>query len=231
MKCSRCQAASSASMESSELTKFSDDVKIKIFRCKLCNSCSGLEFRGLAVSTEDILVRDATLNGWLQAETDLDKVVHYTLSQILYKEHEPPNENELEVVFDVPDPLDVIKILWIDGKAVGFYTVKPKGTTIEETFQVYCMATLDTAYIRKQFRRQGHCTRMITDLLQSYPEQDIGFSSPISNSMKKVLKKYLTQQPELQNRFWEIEGAGEEGQRKLIWYSILKETNRKRKHT
>lgn len=54
-------------------------------------------------------------------------MVYYTLSQVIYREFEVPDEEQGEAIFDQPDPTDIIMILWLKGQAIGFYTIKPKG--------------------------------------------------------------------------------------------------------
>nr|CAD7591865.1 unnamed protein product [Timema genevievae] len=158
-----------------------------------------------------------------------DRVVHYTLSQILYNTYEPPSDNELEVLYDIPDRGDQIKILWLQKAAIGFYTVKLKGTLIENTDEKYAMHMLDTAYIRTTHRRQGHGLSILIDLLQGRVGQDMGLSSPISRSMWRVLKRFLRDFPEWRENLWEMEGAGKEGNRKLIWLSLASKNKQKNK--
>lgn len=45
----------------------------------------------------------------------------------MYNEIEGQSETENEAYFDFPDDSDIVKILWENGNAVGFYTVKRKG--------------------------------------------------------------------------------------------------------
>ncbi|XP_047120772.1 soluble lamin-associated protein of 75 kDa-like isoform X3 [Schistocerca piceifrons] len=46
----------------------------------------------------------------------------------------------------------------------------------------------------------------------------VGFYS----TKQKVLKKFLAERPTYRRKFWEVEGTGQEGDRKLIWYSLLR---------
>ena len=62
-----------------------------------------------------------------QVEGLWDKAIHWTLSQVVYRTLEPPNPSRREASFDTPDPTDLIYLLWVGGKAVGFCTLKPKG--------------------------------------------------------------------------------------------------------
>jgi hypothetical protein len=60
-------------------------------------------------------------------ETEWDRRVLFTLSQIIYKDYEEPDETLLEVEFAFPKSADVVKLLWHQRQPVGFYSVKPKG--------------------------------------------------------------------------------------------------------
>jgi len=53
--------------------------------------------------------------------------VLFTLSQIIYKDYEEPDETLLEVEFAFPKPTDIVKLLWVDRQPVGFYSIKLKG--------------------------------------------------------------------------------------------------------
>jgi len=54
-----------------------------------------------------------------------ERLALYVLSQILHNEEEG---DELDCIeFLLPPITDFIKILWTNGEAVGFYSVKPKG--------------------------------------------------------------------------------------------------------
>ncbi|CAG2061285.1 unnamed protein product [Timema podura] len=142
-----------------------------------------INWRNVWRTLQEVLTDCTKDNGWLHVSSAADRVVHYTLSQILYNTYEPPSDNELEVLYDIPDRGDQIKILWLQKAAIGFYTVKLKGTLIENTDEKYAMHMLDTAYIRTTHRRQGHGLSILTDLLQGRVGQDMGLSSPISRSM------------------------------------------------
>ena len=60
-------------------------------------------------------------------EGEKDRRALYVLSQLIYKEYEPPEESQLEVEFALPPSTDLVKLLWINGMASGFFSVKLKG--------------------------------------------------------------------------------------------------------
>lgn len=60
-------------------------------------------------------------------ESESDELAFFVLNQIIYREYEVPDEDELEVEYEFPPSTDLVKILWNNGSAIGFYSVKPKG--------------------------------------------------------------------------------------------------------
>lgn len=52
------------------------------------------------------------------------------------------------------------------------------------------MPIMDTAYIRSEYRNRGFGTEILSDMIARFPNEDIGFSKPISNGMLK--SKYST---------------------------------------
>lgn len=47
----------------------------------------------------------------------------------------------------------------------------------------YQITTLDTAYIRKSYRGKGLGVSIIEDIVATFPDEDIGLSTPVSLSM------------------------------------------------
>lgn len=64
---------------------------------------------------------------WREVQTDRDKLLFYTLSQIVYPNFDAPRSEKLETLYALVDELDVVLLRWHGGKAIGFYTVKPTG--------------------------------------------------------------------------------------------------------
>lgn len=52
------------------------------------------------------------------------------------------------------------------------------------------MNILDGVFIRKHHRRKGWATSMLQDILNSFPDQDIGLSHPISHSLHSGIFKF-----------------------------------------
>ncbi|KAJ9584753.1 hypothetical protein L9F63_020903 [Diploptera punctata] len=203
-----------------------DDVEgynLKYAKCHKCTKCIAvLNADGIWCSPEQILKDSPERNGWIQVNTQHDRIVLYVLSQVMYRQLE---RQEQDVVFDEPDPQDQAAILWQHGEAIGFYTFKPKGLVFNTMVESYQMTTVDSVFIRTAHRRHGHATSMLTHITSCFPQQDIAFSSPISDNMCKVVRKYLNKNPGLREKLWQVEGTGREGDRKLLWYC----TRRKKK--
>ncbi|KAG8222150.1 hypothetical protein J437_LFUL000732 [Ladona fulva] len=195
--------------------------------CSSCNSCVGIKLNGKLESIDEVLGSGGERNGWMKVTSDEDNVVYYVLNKVLYEQYEAPDVEKFESTYDLPDSNDVLKILWYQGVAIGFYTLKLKGTYNEKTRCKYEMTTLDTAYIRCSCRRKGFGTSILKDLITDHPDQDIGLSKPISTAMWNVLHKFLMQNSQYRLRFWEIEGTGREGERTLVWYSLNSKSKKK----
>ncbi|XP_025075528.1 soluble lamin-associated protein of 75 kDa-like isoform X2 [Pogonomyrmex barbatus] len=163
---------------------------------------------------------DRLEDGWREVQTDRDKVLFYTLSQIVYPEFDTPRPERLETLYALVDEPDVVMLRWQGGKAIGFYTVKPTGTEIFSTKERYMMPVVDTAYIRSEYRNQGFGTGILSDVITRFPNEDIGFSKPISSGMLKILKAFLTSRKEYRLRFWEIADCDIDGSQQLIWCSL-----------
>ncbi|XP_057322047.1 soluble lamin-associated protein of 75 kDa-like [Microplitis mediator] len=205
-------------------TTCTQDVDVKLIKniqridCKLCKNFITIVENNKVVNIDDKF-DDCVDNSWIKVTSDRDKVIYYVLSQIIYREMDTPCEDKFESVYDHADDDDDIYLKWLDNKPVGFYTIKPKGTVIYGTNR-YSMTTLDTAYIRSQYRNKGLGLEIINDIIERYPNEDIGFSKPISHGMQRVLNKFLTQRKEYRRRFWEIQDGGIEGSVKLIWFIL-----------
>lgn len=163
---------------------------------------------------------DNRSSGWHSVDDASDILAHYALSQIIYRRCEGPRIEKNECAFDLPDENDAVRILWKNGKAIGFYTLKLKGTYVEQRHEFYEMVTLDTAYISSDYRRSGFGISILEDIYKNHPNEDIGFSSPIAQPMLKVIEKFIGYYPEMKYKLWQITDAGCEGSKKLVWFTI-----------
>lgn len=105
------------------------------------------------------------------------------------------------------------------------------------------MPVVDTAYIRSEYRNRGFGTEILFDVIKRFPNEDIGFSKPISSGMLKskhltiitfammtyelfrfqiVLKTFLSSHKEYRLHFWEIADCDIGGSQQLIWCRLKK---------
>ncbi|XP_014475951.1 PREDICTED: soluble lamin-associated protein of 75 kDa-like, partial [Dinoponera quadriceps] len=164
---------------------------------------------------------DRTEDGWREVRTDRDKVLYYMLSQVVYPDTDAPRPERFESLYALADKLDVVSLRWQGGRAVGFYTVKFAGTKASSTGQGCGMPVVDTAYIRSEYRSRGFGTEILSDMTARFPNEDIGFSRPISSGMLRILKRFLTSQREYRLHFWEISDCADiVGSQQLIWCRV-----------
>lgn len=112
--------------------------------------------------------------------------------------------------------VDHVYLLWINRKASGFITLRP----CSDSFAEHDLDIIDTVFLRKNVRSQGHVTKFILKKLQQDPEQDLGFSQPVSNQMLRSLLRLLKTAPEYRDRIWIVDEATEE--RQMLWWSAKK---------
>ncbi|XP_034943254.1 soluble lamin-associated protein of 75 kDa-like [Chelonus insularis] len=221
MFCKRCNQFQSIYLQQLNI-KLIDNIKnVQRINCKICKTFIGVTEKHIIINI-DTTVNTYNENGWKKANSDRDKIVYYILSQIIYPEMDHPVKDKFESIYDCADETDDIYLRWKQGIPVGFYTVKRKGTKIFNTPYAYSMNTLDTAYIRSKFRNKGLGLEILYNVIENYPNDDIGFSKPISEGMLRLLHKFLSKHKEFRLSFWEIENGGIEGSAKLIWFNLKK---------
>ncbi|EDO48196.1 predicted protein, partial [Nematostella vectensis] len=153
-------------------------------------------------TVEEMLTsNDLGRNGLRSVCTFGERLVLSMLNRVVmrYQEHFPGDP-----VFLSHPPNEMAKIMWISGKAVGFYTIKQKFKLIHDYCpDVWDMNVLDTIFVRTNYRHQGIATQMLEDFLASFPEQDVGLSYPLEDSLREVFFKLLTRRKEDRARVWE----------------------------
>ncbi|KAL0968265.1 hypothetical protein UPYG_G00264480 [Umbra pygmaea] len=158
--------------------------------------------------------------GLVMVTSVMERLILSLLSQIIFGVLERSLEED---IYFSPHPMrEFGKILWHNGEAVGFYTIKKKGSLCDGcTSQTYQLPVLDTVFVRTQWRRRGLALQILADFCASLQkEEEIGLSYPITPSMIKVCKKFLVMNPELRDQLYEVEGPGAWGQRRNIWLNI-----------
>ncbi|KAJ8344155.1 hypothetical protein SKAU_G00314840 [Synaphobranchus kaupii] len=149
-----------------------------------------------------------------------ERVVLFLLSQVIFGVLERPPDGD---TYFAPHPeKEFAKIVWQDGEAAGFYTVKRKGTLCDGCSGLsYLLPVLDTVFVRTQFRRRGLALRMLEDFCVSHGKEEfIGISRPVSSGMYQVCRKYLQAQERDRERLYEVEAPGGWTQRRNVWLSV-----------
>ncbi|KAM4709837.1 soluble lamin-associated protein of 75 kDa isoform 2-T3 [Discoglossus pictus] len=176
-------------------------------------------------SVDDIVrTSNTSREGIYQVRTLGERVVLYVLNRIIYRKQEMERN---EVPFLCHSISDYAKILWWKGEAVGFYSVKPSGTTCPSYLsQSYQLPVLDTMFVRKKYRGKAFALQMLEDFVDSFSENALGLRYPMSSTMYTACQRYLEKYPGDQELLWEVEGSGNWFQRTLISSIFQKEMRR-----
>ncbi|XP_053510291.1 titin homolog isoform X2 [Ictalurus furcatus] len=166
-------------------------------------------------SAEDILkTADSSRTGLIKVRTTGERIVLYVLNRIIYRTKEMAG-NDAPFLCHGED--EIAKILWKNGEAIGFYSVKPEGRLCKRFLtHHYQLPVMDTIFIRKCHRGNGHGLQMLEDFVDRFKKDLMGLKYPLSPAMYKVCKKYLSRYPEDTELLWEIEGVGSPFQRTQI---------------
>ncbi|XP_066512556.1 soluble lamin-associated protein of 75 kDa [Hoplias malabaricus] len=175
----------------------------------------GLYLRDQWWSTEDILkTSDPSRKGLLEVRTPVERIVLYVLNRIIYRMKEKANN---DVIFPLHEEDEVAKILWKDGEAVGFYSVKTKDSLCRKFItECYQLPVMDAIFIRKYFRGHGYGLQMLEDYVSSFRNDYVGLKYPLSPAMYKVCKKYLSTYSGNKELLWEVQDTGARSDRTLI---------------
>ncbi|MCI4392592.1 hypothetical protein PGIGA_G00147680 [Pangasianodon gigas] len=166
-------------------------------------------------SAEDILkTADSSRTGLIKVRTPGERIVLYVLNRIIYRTKEMAGD---DVPFLCHGEGEIAKIFWKNGEAIGFYSVQPEGRLCNSFLtQRYQLPVMDTIFIRKCHRGNGHGLQMLKDFTDSFKKDFMGLKYPLSPAMYKVCKKYLSLYPDDTELLWEIEGVGSPFQRTQI---------------
>ncbi|XP_076204110.1 protein FAM169B-like isoform X1 [Aptenodytes patagonicus] len=175
---------------------------------------------------EDVVkTADPSRAGLISVQTFGERIVLFVLNYIIFGKLEGRSAND---AFFLPhSATECAKLLWRNGEAVAFYSVKMKGSLCDgTTSQCYLLPVLDTIFVRRKYRRSGLGMKMLHDFCQSFMAEDaLGISCPISAAMYQVCQKFLQTYPEEQKRLWEVEAPGDWSQRVNIWLKIQMESS------
>ncbi|XP_038826095.1 soluble lamin-associated protein of 75 kDa-like [Salvelinus namaycush] len=166
-------------------------------------------------SVEDILrTSDPSRTGLVKARSLGERIVLYILNRIVYRVGEM---DKPEVPFLCHGQHDFAKLLWKDGNAVGFYSVKPKDSLCNNfVTQRYQLPVMDSIFVRKCHRGNGHGLQMLEDFVDSFKDHQLGLKYPLSLTMYKVCSQYLCRYPADQDLLWVVEGVGGPYQRENV---------------
>ncbi|XP_017284358.1 protein FAM169B isoform X1 [Kryptolebias marmoratus] len=156
-------------------------------------------------------------SGLVSAQSIIERLIVFLLSQVA----ERPSPPE-QVLFSLHPRSESCKVLWTDNQAVGFYTVKHKGSLCDGWSSCcYLLPVLDTLLVRRSCRRRGFGLQILEDFCSSFSSEEfLGLSSPLSPSMAAVVRRFLQQHEEQRERLYEVEAPGGWTQRRNIWLNI-----------
>ncbi|XP_028829306.1 soluble lamin-associated protein of 75 kDa isoform X2 [Denticeps clupeoides] len=166
-------------------------------------------------AVEDILkTADPNRTGLIKVRTLGERIVLYVLNRIVYRANEMSSN---EVPFLCHGENDYAKILWKNGEAVAFYSVKPRGSVCS-TFvsQCYQLSVMNSIFVRKCHRGNGHGLQMLEDFVDSFQDEELGLKYPLSRAMYRVCDQYLRTYPADENLLWEAESVGRPYQRTRV---------------
>ncbi|XP_052444499.1 soluble lamin-associated protein of 75 kDa [Carassius gibelio] len=158
-------------------------------------------------AVEDILRTSNTAReGLVKVRSVGERIVLYVLNRIIYRTVEM-GSNEVPFLCHGEDVF--AKILWKNGEAVGFYSVKSKGSLCNSfVSQCYLLPVMDSIFVRKDHRGNGHGLQMLEDFVDSFKDDELGLKYPLTPAMQTVCKQYLSRYPADVDLLWEVEGVG-----------------------
>uniref|UniRef100_A0A671MYX8 Soluble lamin-associated protein of 75 kDa-like n=1 Tax=Sinocyclocheilus anshuiensis TaxID=1608454 RepID=A0A671MYX8_9TELE len=158
-------------------------------------------------AVEDILrTSNPAREGLVKVRSVGERIVLYVLNRIIYRTVEM-GSNEVPFLCHGEDVF--AKILWKNGEAVGFYSVKSKGSLCNSfVSQCYLLPVLDSIFVRKDHRGNGHGLQMLEDFVDSFKDDELGLKYPLTPAMQKVCRQYLSAYSADVDLLWEVEGVG-----------------------
>ncbi|XP_072715891.1 soluble lamin-associated protein of 75 kDa isoform X1 [Ciconia boyciana] len=159
--------------------------------------------------------------GLLQVKSVGERIVLYVLNRIIYRTQEMEIN---EIPFLCHGSNDYAKIMWKKGEAIGFYSVKPRGSVCSSyRGQNYRLPVLDTIFVRKKHRGKDSGLIILEDFVDSFTDDRLGLRYPLSSFTYAASKQYLEKYPGDHNLLWEVEGPGYWFQRTSIMSLLQRE--------
>ncbi|XP_058501411.1 protein FAM169B-like [Solea solea] len=168
-------------------------------------------------SVDDVLrTSSERRRGLVSVQSIAERLIVFLLSQVVERCFQE------EALFLLHPRTERLKLLWSEGEAVGFYSVKHKGVLCDDwSGRCYLLPVLDTVLVRRSRRRRGFGLKMLQDFCSSFAtEEFVGLSAPLSVSMSAVCRTFLQQHHEHRERLYEVEAPGAWSQRRNIWLNI-----------
>ncbi|CAJ0938934.1 unnamed protein product [Ranitomeya imitator] len=181
---------------------FSDDWESHVKQQQLSPGCVQLVFSGISQqqisgscrsavalhlahqwwTIEDVVrTSNPSREGLQQVRSLGERIVLYVLNRIIYRKKEMESN---EVPFLCHSSSDYAKILWRNGEAIGFYSVKPSGSMCTAYLtQNYTLPVLDTMFVRKRYRSKDFSLQMLEDFVDCFTEDSLGLRYPLSSVM------------------------------------------------
>ncbi|KAK2911718.1 hypothetical protein Q8A67_003851 [Cirrhinus molitorella] len=187
---------------------------LALFSPEDSNTVVGLYLLDQWWRVEDVLkTAEPSRTGLVKVSTLGERIVLYALNRIVLRNEKSSGE----VFFLCHCEDEAAKILWKDGEAIGFYSFKPKGSLCRN-FVTHCyhLPVMDTIFVRKCHRGQGHGVKILEDFVGSFRNEYIGLKFPLSEAMYKVCEKYFSIYPADKEFLWEVQNIGSPFQRTLI---------------
>ncbi|XP_053283094.1 protein FAM169B isoform X2 [Pleuronectes platessa] len=166
---------------------------------------------------EDILRTSSKSRcGLMLVQSLMERLVVFLLSQVVER------SSQQGALFSLHPRTESCKLLWTDSQAVGFYSVKHKGSLCDgRSAPCYLLPVLDTVLVRRSWRRRGSALQMLQDFCSSFATEELlGLSAPLSPSMAAVCRKFLQQHEDQRERLYEVEAPGGWARRRNIWLNI-----------
>ncbi|NWW92960.1 F169A protein, partial [Rhynochetos jubatus] len=162
--------------------------------------------------------------GLCQVKTIGERIVLYILNRIIYRTQEM---EATDTPFLCHDSNEYAKIMWNEGEAIGFYSVKKTGSpcsTCRDT--IYKMPVIDTMFVRKRHREGDFGLMMLEDFVNCFSESSLGLRYPIAFYVYSACKKFFEKHPDDLYLLWEVQGPGRWFQRKSVISLVQKEKAR-----
>ncbi|KFQ43354.1 Soluble lamin-associated protein of 75 kDa, partial [Nestor notabilis] len=165
-------------------------------------------------------------HGLHQVSSVGERIVLYVLNRIIYRTREM-ERNEIPFLCHRSD--EYAKIMWKQGEAIGFYSVKPTGSICSSYCgKNYKLPVLDTVFVRHKHRERDSGLIILEDFVDSFTEKCLGLRYPLSSFIEfsyicLACKQYLEKYPRDESLLFEVNGPGYWFQRTCIATIVQRE--------